>query len=190
MATPRDADRPRSASPAEPAAPDCSPRSIAHYAWRAPFLFERHKKGLLYGVETHTPATRVGSTPGVYSCALVAYAILRKAGCNWVKYTADAKAIYDMALAKGWRRAQTQEPGCIVAWNSVSQGKRPAIGRQGRSAGVMFRHVGVTAGRWLSVDNTSFLSRPLPFITWRPYRYEAPMFLCPPVVTQSSRQGD
>jgi hypothetical protein len=94
-----------------------------------------------------------------------------------------------MALAKGWRRTQVQEPGCIVAWNSRVTGKRPAIGRQGRSGGVMFRHVGVTAGRWLSVDNTAFLSRPLPFITWRPYRYEAPMFLCPPGETRSSQQS-
>ena len=162
----------------EPAA-DCSREAIVHYAWQAPVVFEKGKKGLLYGVETHTPATRGGSRPGFNSCALVVYAILKKAGCGWLKYTADAKAVYDMALARGWRPTDKQEGGCIVGWNSRWDGKRPAIGI-GESRRVLFRHVGITTGSWLSVDNTGFLSRPLPFITWRPYRYSQPMFLCPP----------
>jgi hypothetical protein len=168
------------AAPSDPPA-DCSRESIIHYASLAPSAFEKDKKGLLYGVETHTPATRVKNVPGFYSCALVVYAILKKAGCDWVKYTADAKAIYDMVAAKGWRKADRQEGGCVVAWNSRSQGGRGRIGRdENRRGGVLFRHVGVTTGGWMSVDNTSFLSRPLAFFTWRPYRYEWPIFLCPP----------
>jgi hypothetical protein len=167
---------------AEPAA-DCSPASIAHYAWRATFVFERDRKGLLYGVETHTPVTRVGSTPGVLSCALVVHAILKRAGCGWAKYSPDAKAVYDMALGKGWQRRETQEPGCIVACNSRQEGRRPAIDRSEGPRTVQFRHVGITTGRWLAVDNTSALSRPLPFFTWRPYRYQSPTFICPPKET-------
>ena len=161
---------------------DCSREAIIRYAWLAPASFEREKKGLLYGVETHTSATRVGNNPGENSCALVVYAILKKAGCGWVKYTADAKGIYDMAVAKGWRPADSQEGGCIVAWNSLPDGPRPAIGREEGMGRVLFRHVGITTSRWLSVDNTASLSRPLPFITWRPYRYRSPTFLCPPPV--------
>lgn len=168
------------AAPAEPPA-DCSRGSIVHYASLAPGAFEKDKKGLLYGVETHTAATRVGSIPGFYSCALVVYAILKRAGCDWVKYTPDAKALYDMVAAKGWRRAESQEAGCVVAWNSRWEGKRGRIGRdENRRGGVLFRHVGVTTGGWMAVDNTSFLSRPQQFFTWRPYRYEGPIFLCPP----------
>ncbi len=168
------------AAPSEPPA-NCSRESIIHYATLAPSVFEKDKKGLLYGVETHTPATRVKDVPGFYSCALVVYAILKKAGCDWMKYTADAKAIYDMVAAKGWRKAARQEGGCIVAWNSRSQGKRGRIGRdQSPGGSVLFRHVGVTTGGWMSVDNTSFLSRPQEFFTWRPWRYEWPIFLCPP----------
>jgi hypothetical protein len=170
--------RAAAAASGEPPA-NCSREAIIHYAWQAPAVFEKDKKGLLYGVETHTAATRVGNTPGLNSCALVVYAILKKAGCGWLKYTADAKAVYDMALARGWRPTDKQEGGCIVAWNSRSDGKRPAIGT-GEGGRVLFRHVGITTGSWLSVDNTAFLSRPLPFITWRPYRYRQPMFLCPP----------
>jgi hypothetical protein len=159
---------------------DCSRESIVHYAWQAPFVFEKDKKGLLYGVETHTAATRVGDTPGFLSCALVVHAILKRAGCGWARYTPDAKAVYDMAVAKGWRRTDTQEPGCIVAWNSRQDGPRPAINPGQGQSKVSFRHVGVTTGGWLSVDNLSYLSRPMPFFTWRPYRYRSPMFVCPP----------
>jgi hypothetical protein len=169
-----------SAGPADPPA-DCSRASIIHYATQAPAVFEKEKKGLLYGVETHTAATRVKNVPGFYSCALVVYAVLKRAGCDWVKYTPDARAIYDMAAAKGWRKAARQEGGCIVAWNSRQQGSRGRIGRdETKRGGVLFRHVGITTGGWMSVDNTSFLSRPQEFFTWRPWRYEWPIFLCPP----------
>lgn len=175
------------AAPADPAA-NCSRESIIHSASQAPSVFEKEKKGLLYGVETHTPATRVKNTPGFYSCALVVYAILKKAGCDWVKYTPDAKGIYDMVAAKGWRKAEKQEGGCLVAWNSRSQGGRGRIGRdESRRGGVLFRHVGITTGGWMSVDNTSFLSRPMEFFTWRPYRYEWPIFLCPPTPGQDAK---
>ncbi len=169
---------------------DCSKESIVHYAWRAPFVFEKDKKGLLYGVETHTAATRVGNIPGLLSCALVSYAILKKAGCGWVKYTADAKALYDMLAAKGWRRTDTQAGGCLVAWNSRWEGKRGRIGGDsgGGRGNVLFRHVGITTGSWISVDNTAVLSRPLPFLIWRPYRYELPIFLCPPQVAGEKAQ--
>jgi hypothetical protein len=164
---------------AEPPA-NCSREAIIHYAWQAPTVFEMDKKGLLYGVETHTPATRMGNIPGFNSCALVVYAILKRAGCTWLKYTADAKGVFDMAVARGWRRTDRQEGGCIVAWNSREEGKKPAIGRDGRGERVLFRHVGITTGNWLAMDNTSLLSRPQPFITWRAYKYTSPMYLCPP----------
>jgi hypothetical protein len=177
---PADAHKEAAGTSTTEPAPDCSREAIAHYAWRAPFVFERDRKGLLYGVETHTAVTRVGNTPGVLSCALVVHAILKRAGCGWAKYSPDAKAVYDMALAGGWRRTNTQEPGCIVAWNSRQEGKRPPIDRSEGPRSVRFRHVGITTGRWLAVDNTSSLSRPLPFFTWRPYRYQTPTFICPP----------
>lgn len=164
---------------------DCSPEAIIYYAEKAPEVFDEEKSGLLYGVKTHTSATRVGDMPGYNSCALVAYAILNKAGCMWAKRTASAKAIYDMAYKRGWRPSDTQEGGCIVAWNSLEAGGRPRIGRgkhahQKSKRGVLYRHIGIATGSWWSVDNTSFLGRPTAGITTRPFRYENPIFLCPP----------
>ncbi len=164
---------------------NCSPEAIVYFAEQAPDAFEANKDGLLYGVRTHTDATRVDDMPGYNSCALVVHAILKKAGCTWAKRTADAKAIYDMAYNEGWRPSDTQEGGCLVAWNSQEPGKRPRIGR-GKDAHsdshprVLYRHLGIATGRWWSVDNTSFLSRPTAGITYRPFRYESPIFLCPP----------
>ena len=113
--------------------------------------------------------------------AIVVHAILKRAGCSWAKYTASAKAVYDMAYAAGWRPSATQSAGCLVAWNSRWKGKRPRIGRdQPRSAKVSSRHLGITTGSWMAVDNTSYLSRPSAYITLRPVRYEWPIFLCPP----------
>jgi len=164
---------------------DCSPEAIVYYAEQAPDAFEAENDGLLYGVRTHTDATRVDDMPGFNSCALVVHAILRKAGCKWARRSADAKAIYDMAYEAGWRPSGTQQAGCLVAWNSQETGERPRIGR-GKDAPaqshrrVLYRHVGIATGSWWSVDNTSFLSRPTAGITFRPFRYESPIFLCPP----------
>jgi hypothetical protein len=165
---------------------DCSREAIVHYAKAAPSVFEGDKKGLLYGVQTHTPETRMMTRywdmPGFNSCALVVYAILKRAGCPWAKYTADAKAIYDMANDAGWRPSTVQEGGCMVAWNSKSDGPRARIGdkqKQSRRGNTRFRHVGIATGNLLSVDNTSWLSRPTTFFTFRPIIYEPPIFLCP-----------
>lgn len=162
-------------------AADCSREAVAYYASKAPSVFEKDKKGLLYGVETHTPDTRVWGMPGYNSCALVVHAILKRAGCGWAKYTADAKAVFDMASAAGWRPSAVQTAGCIVAWNANWKGERPRIGsNQKKGVKVSFRHVGITTGRWMAVDNTSYLSRPVTYITVRPVAYERPIFLCPP----------
>lgn len=170
------------AAPEEPEA-NCSAEAIIHYARYAPSRFEIEKSGLLYNVKTHIPATAAYNRPGFNSCALVVYAILKQAGCKWAKYTASAKALYDNAYDAGWRPSKTQKGGCIVAWNSHWDGWRRRIGEtQGhtRAGGTLFRHLGITTGSWLSVDNTSYLSRPGTFITTRPFRYEAPIFLCAP----------
>jgi hypothetical protein len=167
---------------------DCSPEAIVHYAQRAPGVFEAEKNGLLYGVRTHTPATRLTTRywdmPGFNSCALVVYAILKRAGCQWARYTANAKAIYDMASRRGgWRPSETQRGGCLVAWNSRWKGSRARIGttqKQTTGGSTLFRHVGIATGSWLSVDNSSWRSRPRTFITFRPVFYEPPIFLCPP----------
>lgn len=164
---------------------NCSTRSIVHYANLAPSKFQIEKKGLLYGVRTHTLATRVDNIPGYNSCALVVYAIMKKAGCKWMKRTANAKSIYDMAYKRGWKPTAVQRAGCIVAWNAKSPGFRARIGRgshrkKGQSRGVAYRHVGITTGAWMAMDNTSIFSRPSAFITTRPIRYEPPLFLCPP----------
>lgn len=166
---------------------DCSPKSIVHYAKAAPDVFEYDKKGLLYGIKTHTPATRLTTRfwdmPGFNSCALVVYAILKRAGCRWARYTANAKAIYDMAYRAGWKPASSQRGGCIVAWNSRWQGTRARIGstqKQVKGGSTAFRHVGITTGSWLAVDNSSWRSRPTRFLTYRPIMYETPFFLCPP----------
>ena len=168
-------------------AADCSREAIVHYANAAPSAFEADKGGLLYGVKTHTPETRVKTRywdmPGFNSCALVVYAILKQAGCGWAKYTADAKAIYDMAHGAGWRPSTVQEGGCMVAWNSKSEGSRSRIGdrqKQARRGNTRYRHVGIATGTLLSVDNTSWLSRPTAYFTFRPITYERPIFLCPP----------
>jgi hypothetical protein len=173
---------------AEPVA-DCSTQAIVHYAAMAPSVFEKDKKGLLYGVETHTPATRVWKIPGFNSCALVVYAIMKRAGCDWVKYTASAKALYDNIAARGWRPSDTQRAGCLVAWNSRWKGDRERLGgaEERRKGGTLFRHLGITTGSWLSVDNTSALSRPSTFLTWRPYRYETPTYLCPPLPEEEKK---
>lgn len=166
--------------------PDCSPEAIIYYAEKAPDVFDIEKGGLLYGIKTHTPDTRVNDMPGYNSCALVVHAILRKAGCKWAKWTQDAKAIYDMAYDNGWRPSDTQEGGCLVAWNSQEAGPRARIGRAIKDADgerprtVLYRHVGIATGSWWSMDNTSFLSRPTAGITYRPFRYDPPIFLCPP----------
>jgi hypothetical protein len=174
-------------------AADCSREAIIHYASAAPSAFEGGEQGLLYGVQTHTPETRVTTRywdmPGFNSCALVVYAILTRAGCGWAKYTADAKAIYDMASGAGWRPAAAQQGGCIVAWNSRWAGARSRIGdrqKQTRHGGTRFRHVGITTGALLSVDNTSWLGRPTAFFTFRPIAYEPPIFLCPPALEPSA----
>jgi hypothetical protein len=176
-----------SAEASERQVADCSPEAIVHYARQAPNKFEIEKNGLLYGVRTHTPETRVSTRywdmPGFNSCALVVYAILKKAGCGWAKYTANAKAIYDMAYRGGWRPSDTQRGGCMVAWNSRWEGSRARIGtaqKQSKSGSTRFRHVGIATGSWLSVDNSSWLGRPTTFLTFRPLAYEAPIFLCPP----------
>ncbi|MGH1351404.1 MAG: hypothetical protein ACRBBN_11440 [Methyloligellaceae bacterium] len=163
---------------------NCSTKSIVYYAERAPAKFQLEKKGLLYGVRTHTPATRVDNIPGYNSCALVVHAILKKAGCRWARRTANAKTIYDQAYRAGWRPTTTQRAGCIVAWNANSKGFRARIGKgihrkKGQSRGVAYRHVGITTGAWMAMDNSSIFSRPSSFITTRPIRYEAPLFLCP-----------
>ncbi len=175
------------AAPDAPAA-DCSRGAIIHYAQLAPSVFEAEKKGTLYGVQTHTDETRLTTRywdmPGFNSCALVVYAILKQAGCGWAKYTANAKGIYDMAYANGWRPSQVQEGGCMVAWNSKWQGGRARIGdrqKQAKGGNTRFRHVGITTGSWLSVDNSSWRSRPTTFFTVRPIVYEPPIFLCPPL---------
>ncbi len=164
---------------------DCSTKAIVHYANLAPSKFQIEKKGLLYGVKTHTFATRVDNIPGYNSCALVVYAIMKRAGCKWMKRTANAKSIYDMAYKRGWKPTAVQRAGCIVAWNAKSPGFRARIGRgshrkKGQSRGVAYRHVGITTGAWMAMDNTSIFSRPSAFITTRPIRYEPPLFLCPP----------
>lgn len=166
---------------------DCSPDTIIHYALRAPDAFSYEKSGMLYGVKTHTPATRINTRfwdmPGFNSCALVVYAILKRAGCRWARYTANAKAIYDMAYRAGWKPSNTQRAGCIVAWNSRWQGERARIGslqKQVKAGSTAFRHVGITTGSWMAVDNSSWRSRPTRFFTYRPLVYEAPFFLCPP----------
>ncbi len=166
---------------------DCSPEAIIHYAKKAPGVFEANNNGTLYGVRTHTPETRLTTRywdmPGFNSCALVVYAILKKAGCGWAKYTANARDIYDMAYKSGWRPSTEQRGGCMVAWNSKWEGNRPRIGvaqKQTKSGRTSFRHVGIATGSWLSVDNNSWLSRPTAFFTFRPISYESPIFLCPP----------
>jgi hypothetical protein len=168
-------------------AADCSREAIVHYAKAAPSSFESDKQGLLYGVKTHTPETRVKTRywdmPGFNSCALVVHAILKRACCGWAKYTADAKAIYDMAHGAGWRPSSAQEAGCMVAWNSRSEGSRSRIGdrqKQTRRGSTRYRHVGIATGALMSVDNTSWLGRPTAFFTFRPIAYERPIFLCPP----------
>ena len=50
---------------------NCSREAIIHYAWQAPVVFEKDKKGLLYGVEMHTPATRVGNIPALIPVRLL-----------------------------------------------------------------------------------------------------------------------
>jgi hypothetical protein len=169
---------------------DCSTEAIVHYAALAPSVFEKDKKGLLYGVETHTPATRVWNIAGFNSCALVVYAIMKRAGCDWVKYTASAKALYDNIAGRGWRPTNTQRAGCLVAWNSRWKGDRERLGgrEERRKGGTLFRHLGITTGKWLAVDNTSALSRPSTFFTWRPYRYESPIYLCPPLPGEEKTQ--
>jgi hypothetical protein len=166
---------------------DCSTDAIIHYALQAPDTFKYEKSGLLYGIKTHTPATRIATRfwdmPGFNSCALVVYAILKRAGCRWARYTANAKAIYDMAFRAGWKPTDTQRGGCIVAWNSRWEGDRARIGslqKQVKSGSTAFRHVGITTGSWMAVDNSSWRSRPTRFLTYRPLTYEAPFFLCPP----------
>ena len=166
-------------------AANCSTKAIVYYAERAPAKFQLAKSGLLYGVKTHTPATRIDNIPGYNSCALVVHAILKKAGCKWARWTANAKKVYDMAYKQGWKPTAVQRAGCIVAWNSKTPGWRARIGRgvhrkKGQSRGVSYRHVGITIGSWMAMDNTSIFSRPSSFITTRPIRYEPPLFLCPP----------
>jgi hypothetical protein len=189
-----------SAEASEQREADCSPDAIVHYARQAPNKFEIEKNGLLYGVRTHTPETRVSTRywdmPGFNSCALVVYAILKKAGCGWAKYTANAKAIYDMAYKGGWRPSDRQRGGCMVAWNSRWEGSRARIGttqKQTKGGSTRFRHVGIATGSWLSVDNSSWLGRPTTFFTFRPLAYEPPIFLCPPQVDakqQAKRSQD
>jgi hypothetical protein len=166
---------------------DCSPEAIVHYAKQAPGAFEADKVGLLYGVRTHTPATRLTTRywdmPGFNSCALVVHAILKRAGCGWARYTANAKEIYDMADKRGWRPSSVQKGGCMVAWNSRWEGSRRKIGavqKQTNPGTTAFRHVGIATGAWLSVDNNSWRSRPTTFFTFRPISYQPPIFLCPP----------
>ncbi|MGD9714874.1 MAG: hypothetical protein AB7V46_22865 [Thermomicrobiales bacterium] len=173
------------ASPANAPEADCSRKAIAFYASIAPGKFHIEKKGLLFGVRTHTDATAVNDMPGYNSCALVVHAILQKAGCHWARRTANAKAIYDMAYREGWRPSSTPTGGCLVAWNSQAEGNLPRIGRgvhvdPMQKSGVLFRHVGLMTSSWWSVDNTSFLSRPSGGISLRPFRYQSPMYLCPP----------
>jgi hypothetical protein len=180
----------QSATPSNEPKPDCSTEAIVHYAQKAPSVFEAGKKGLLYGVKTHTPETRVTARywdmPGFNSCALVVYAILKQAGCSWAKYTANAREIYDMAYkGGGWRPANKQRAGCMVAWNSRKPGGRDKIGvaqKQAKPGTTAYRHVGITTGAWLSVDNSSLLSRPTSYFTFRPITYSQPIFLCPPEV--------
>ncbi len=166
---------------------DCSPEAIVHYAKQAPGAFDADKNGLLYGVRTHTPATRLTTRywdmPGFNSCALVVHAILKRAGCGWARYTANAKEIYDMAHKRGWRPSSVQKGGCMVAWNSRWEGSRRKIGavqKQTNPGTTAFRHVGIATGAWLSVDNNSWRSRPTTFFTFRPISYQPPIFLCPP----------
>ncbi len=173
---------------------DCSPSSIVYYAERAPENFDASRNGTLYGVRTHTSATRVGTTEGYNACALVVHAILKKAGCRWARYTANAKAIYDMAWKRGWRPSEVQKAACIVAWNSRTPGPKARIGRgahrdKTKKKGVLYRHVGVTVGNWMSMDNTSYSGRPSAGITIRPIRYDAPMFLCPPENRSAQRKS-
>lgn len=163
---------------------NCSVESIVYYADQAPYVFDPAKRGLLYGVKTHTKATRVEDMPGFNSCALVVHAILKKAGCKWAKYTADAKQMYDLAWEQGWRPSKVQKAGCLVAWNSIEEGWRPRIGKgdhvnPDKKKGVKFRHLGISTGDWMTIDNTSYFSRPTPGITYRPIRYEPPLYLCP-----------
>lgn len=176
--------------PKMPPKADCSRDAIIYFAKKAPENFQEDKKGLLYGVRTHTNATAVdtpiGRFAGFNSCALVASAILRKAGCRWMRITANAKAVYDAAYGAGWRPTIFQDGGCIVAWNARWDGKRTRIGRgiHARTMPknrVMFRHVGVTTGPNLSVDNSGITSRPSESTTFRPIRYEAPIYLCPSI---------
>ena len=174
--------------PNTPPKPDCSPGAIIYYAKKAPGNFQPDKKGKLYGVRTHTNATAVdtpiGRFDGFNSCALVASAIMRKAGCRWMKITANAKAVYDMAYSNGWRPTPQQTGGCIVAWNARWEGDRPRIGRGDHSNTmpknrVMFRHIGVTTDTDISVDNSGIMSEPSESSTYRPIRYEPPIYLCP-----------
>ena len=167
---------------------NCSRKAIIYYAKKAPENFKEARKGLLFGVRTHTNATAIntpiGRFAGFNSCALVASAIMRKAGCRWMSITANAKSVYDAAYRVGWRPTLYQDGGCIVAWNARWEGERPRIGRGVHAKllpknRVMFRHVGVTTGSNMSVDNSGITSRPSESSTYRPIRYEPPIYLCP-----------
>ncbi len=172
----------------KPPKANCSRKAIIYYASKAPENFQEERKGLLYGVRTHTNATAidtpVGRIAGFNSCALVASSILRKAGCRWSKITANAKAVYDAAYRNGWRPTIFQDGGCIVAWNARWDGERTRIGRGVHAKTmpknrVLFRHVGITTGSNISVDNSGLMSRPSESSTYRPILYEPPIYLCP-----------
>ena len=174
--------------PITPPKTDCSREAIIYFAKKAPQNFRPDKKGLLYGVQTYTNDTAVdtpvGRFAGFNSCALVASSIMRKAGCRWMRITANAKAVYDYAYRNGWRPSLRQNGGCIVAWNARWKGNRPRIGRGEHSKAmaknkVMFRHVGVTTSDGVSMDNSGQLSAPTEYSTYRPIRYEPPIYLCP-----------
>jgi len=173
---------------------DCSTKAIVHYAENAPENIGTSRNGTLYGVKTHTSATRVGTTEGYNACALDVHAILKRLGCKWARQTANAKSIYDMAWKQGWRPTSVQRAGCIVAWNSRTPGPRARIGRgkhkdKTKKKGVLYRHVGVTVGNWMSMDNTSYSGRPSAGITLRPVRYTSPMFLCPSENPRAARKS-
>lgn len=170
----------------------CSREAIRLAALDAPWAFEANDHGRLYGVSMWREETRVGWFRGYNACPLVVSAVLRHAGCAWVPETMNAKLLFDTVAASGWQREAKAVPGCLLAWNSRWRGPWARLGaaeHAAKSHGVLYRQLGISLGSWLSMDNSSFLGRPIVFPIDRPLNYEAPIILCPPEPPRSAERS-
>jgi hypothetical protein len=169
---------------------DCDAAGVTKAAAGAGSAFDR-ATGELYGTATWTDATGgfvpgmkwLGFQRGYNSCAFVASAILDEAGCGF-GISGDVNQVAASARRNGWKESSSTRAGCLVIWNSLASGNQASTPVDGQpSRQVSIRHIGIALDSIMTMENTSYVSRPTVtaiYTSWKLAIHGTPtVVLCP-----------